>query len=663
MSYRKDDRPIAERLVVALRAAGKSVWWDDALAPTEAWDAMIEKEIAAAKVVLVLWTPRSVQSDWVRSEAHYAQDHHKLIPVLVEKCSIPLAFMLRQAVDLTDGRFDSGNPQWEKLLAWIEAVDSGDVAAVPGPHDEALAVASVPVKAATGASWLGPAPRSRTLAVVAALVVILGLGGWLGRGYLGLGQRLRADVYVDAFKVAADPALPSGFDQTFAGEMSAQLSAGSAITPIDGDGKRHPDAYQMSGNIRTGEGKVLLFAKVFAPGIDAPVLSPRIEVPIEQQASAAKSLAVQAAGLLRCISTASDSSRSAVTVLPEAAIRPWAKFCQYGLDNSADSSAARAALEGAVKADPGFAAGWSNLAEVRLQDLGQPGNDNAKTMTDIRHAIDQALAVDDGNPKALMLKALDQLGVADAIAASRIMPLGHFRQFEALAEQANSSRPTDCGCEASIYAQLLMGSGRITAALPLVRKVISNDPSDNYSKTALILSLSSLGRDSEARQFLDDSQKDWPDSKGLGNAALSLAIERRDWAAAKVALPTASKFPHKDQAATLIDALQSGNRGQIDSIATLLFAAQPDSIRPPIIHLLSTTGHEAQLIALLRLTVAKNNLFALTPAWSPSLRAVRARPEFAQLMKDLNLPTYWRQSGHRPDVCQGASPEPFCAVI
>ena len=84
MSYRKDDRPIAERLVTALRAAGKSVWWDDALAPTEAWDAMIEKEIAAAKVVLVLWTPRSVQSDWVRSEAHYAQDHHKLIPVLVE---------------------------------------------------------------------------------------------------------------------------------------------------------------------------------------------------------------------------------------------------------------------------------------------------------------------------------------------------------------------------------------------------------------------------------------------------------------------------------------------------------------------------------------------------------------------------------------------------
>ncbi len=51
LSYKKEDRAVAERLVGALRATGKSVWWDDALNPAQAWDAMIEREIAAARVV------------------------------------------------------------------------------------------------------------------------------------------------------------------------------------------------------------------------------------------------------------------------------------------------------------------------------------------------------------------------------------------------------------------------------------------------------------------------------------------------------------------------------------------------------------------------------------------------------------------------------------
>ncbi|HET7708517.1 MAG TPA: toll/interleukin-1 receptor domain-containing protein, partial [Sphingomicrobium sp.] len=84
VSYKKDDRAIVERFVTALNAAGKDVWWDDALTPNEAWDAMIERQIAAARVVIVLWSPRSIHSDWVRTEAHYAQDHHKLVPVLVD---------------------------------------------------------------------------------------------------------------------------------------------------------------------------------------------------------------------------------------------------------------------------------------------------------------------------------------------------------------------------------------------------------------------------------------------------------------------------------------------------------------------------------------------------------------------------------------------------
>ena len=159
VSYKKDDRAVAERLVKALNASGRQVWWDDALSPNEAWDAMIEKEIAAARAVIVLWSPRSVQSDWVRSEAHYAQDHHKLIPVMIEPCSIPLAFMLRQAVDLSTGKYDASNPNWEKLLAWLDAVGTGQRAPEGSVTD--AAGAAVPIKAISGERWLGPSSRRR----------------------------------------------------------------------------------------------------------------------------------------------------------------------------------------------------------------------------------------------------------------------------------------------------------------------------------------------------------------------------------------------------------------------------------------------------------------------------------------------------------------------
>ena len=95
LSYKREDRARATLIVAALRKSGRTVWWDEGLTPRQAWDATIEQEIAAAASVIVLWSPRSVASDWVRSEAHYAQNHSKLVPVLIEPCTVPLAFMLK----------------------------------------------------------------------------------------------------------------------------------------------------------------------------------------------------------------------------------------------------------------------------------------------------------------------------------------------------------------------------------------------------------------------------------------------------------------------------------------------------------------------------------------------------------------------------------------
>ncbi|HEV7672860.1 MAG TPA: SUMF1/EgtB/PvdO family nonheme iron enzyme [Thermoanaerobaculia bacterium] len=119
VSYKKEDFPIAEPVVNSLRAQGLSVWWDENLTSRSSWDAEIEQEISSAAAVVVLWTPRSVESEWVRIEAHYASERGKLIPVMLETCTIPLAFLLRQTVNLSAWHAEADHRHWRKLLAWI----------------------------------------------------------------------------------------------------------------------------------------------------------------------------------------------------------------------------------------------------------------------------------------------------------------------------------------------------------------------------------------------------------------------------------------------------------------------------------------------------------------------------------------------------------------
>ena len=119
ISYKKEDRASAERIVAALRTEGFSVWWDDGLTPKAAWDSEIERELSEATAAVVLWTPLSTASDWVRTEAHFAQDRGKLVPVMLEACKIPIAFLLKQTIDLTKWHGARDDRHWRKLLTWI----------------------------------------------------------------------------------------------------------------------------------------------------------------------------------------------------------------------------------------------------------------------------------------------------------------------------------------------------------------------------------------------------------------------------------------------------------------------------------------------------------------------------------------------------------------
>ena len=69
ISYASEDRARAGQFAAAFEARGWAVWWDRRIVPGQAFDAAIEQALEAAKCVVVLWSPDSAASEWVKNEA------------------------------------------------------------------------------------------------------------------------------------------------------------------------------------------------------------------------------------------------------------------------------------------------------------------------------------------------------------------------------------------------------------------------------------------------------------------------------------------------------------------------------------------------------------------------------------------------------------------
>ena len=116
ISYCSEDRNVARRYAQRFVDEGFTVWWDAALHSGETFDEVIETALKAAKAVVVLWSPRSVGSRWVRAEATLADRRNKLAPVTIEACDRPIIFELTHTADLTKWRGDASDPAWRSFV-------------------------------------------------------------------------------------------------------------------------------------------------------------------------------------------------------------------------------------------------------------------------------------------------------------------------------------------------------------------------------------------------------------------------------------------------------------------------------------------------------------------------------------------------------------------
>jgi TolB-like protein/tetratricopeptide (TPR) repeat protein len=102
VSYSRTDKALVVPLVAALEAQGWSVWWDPAISPGQEFDREIATELDATSAVLVVWTPQSVESRWVRGEARDGADRGILIPVRFGNARLPIDFRAFHTIDLDE---------------------------------------------------------------------------------------------------------------------------------------------------------------------------------------------------------------------------------------------------------------------------------------------------------------------------------------------------------------------------------------------------------------------------------------------------------------------------------------------------------------------------------------------------------------------------------
>jgi len=102
ISYSQKDLATVKSLTALLQQLGWSVWFDQHIRAGTSFDRVIEQALQDARAVIVAWSRNSVNSDWVRAEAAYAQESSKLFPVRLDDAPLPLRFIHVHTLNLSD---------------------------------------------------------------------------------------------------------------------------------------------------------------------------------------------------------------------------------------------------------------------------------------------------------------------------------------------------------------------------------------------------------------------------------------------------------------------------------------------------------------------------------------------------------------------------------
>lgn len=108
ISYSRKDIDFARKLAGDLEKAGYDVWWDITdLRGGDDWVKTLPAAIEAAQHFIIVLTPNSVESEWVRKEYTQALSlRKKILPIMLEASPVPFALNTINYVNFMGGEYE-----------------------------------------------------------------------------------------------------------------------------------------------------------------------------------------------------------------------------------------------------------------------------------------------------------------------------------------------------------------------------------------------------------------------------------------------------------------------------------------------------------------------------------------------------------------------------
>ena len=188
LSYARPDEGRAAILADGIEAGGRSLWWDRRLSTGDDYGLAIEREIEAARCVVVAWSKAAHDSLWVRAEANAALDAGKLVQLNLDGARLPLPFTMIHFLDFRGWGGAREQAPWPELESRVAARLGGEASSQPGPVIEAggIEIVQRPEGRLQGfdrLAILGWAALAATFLV--ALCVLLAVRDQIGAAALG----------------------------------------------------------------------------------------------------------------------------------------------------------------------------------------------------------------------------------------------------------------------------------------------------------------------------------------------------------------------------------------------------------------------------------------------------------------------------------------------
>jgi TolB-like protein len=666
LSYGHDDEITARRFAEGLERAGFSVWWDSSIRSGEAFDAAIERALADASAVVVLWSKTSVLSRWVRAEATLAERSKTLVPVMIEACQRPIMFELTHTADLSHWHGADDDKKWQALLVELrQRVAKGAVgepagspgsgvrgsvlrppeSPSPGGHKVRLVLASLGTVAvlliAGGSYWAltrgGGMPAARPAPVSAmpaptspdvpraslAVMPFANLTGETSKEYFsdGMAEALINSLsHISGLKV---PARTSSFAYKGRNVDIRRIAQDLGVAAI------------LEGSVQSAGASIRVTAELVDGRTGYHLWSDSYD---RRFADIFKLQDDLTAAIVQALRARLGATLPSPTTRPPPtsdvlAYQLYLQARAAELGEEADLRRGVALLDQAISRDPAFAQAYAVRASVRVLLLLAPDTPSGELVAAERDA-QRALVLDPN-----LAEAHTALGIINTFRADWIEAEANFRK--ALAEDA------DDPFTHTQYAFEQLATGHLNQSHQEASEAYRLAPADSGTVATTMMVSTLLGLEAEVKKYTAILAT-LPGRGAFDNPRMSERLSKAGGAEVERLINAAGTDPARKRAASL--ALQNlvhrvgfrNFRQEEAREAILAFASlgAPDQAYALTNQMLDDFQHSGTL----------TGGFAWAFIWLPGMRDFRMDPRFQTFVARIHLPEYWQQYGG-PDAC------------